>query len=101
MLMQTQGGRHLVAAFVAAATARAVTGPVAVATAGAGSAAVRAGLVVAGVSGAGVVAATLAGVGREAAPTAAAATAANEARQLPVSCVSKRSAAGGAVAAGR
>ncbi len=44
------------AALVAATSARAVSGPVAVATAGAGTAAVRAVLVVAGVSGAGVVA---------------------------------------------
>ncbi len=61
----------------------------------------RAVLVVAGVPWAGVVTATLAGVGRETAPAAAAATAANEARRLPVSRVTKLSAAGRAAAAGR
>ncbi len=55
-------------------------------------------LVVAGVAGADIVAAPLAEVGRKAAPTAAAATAASEARQLSASDMSKRS-AGGAVAA--
>ncbi len=74
--------RRLVAAFVPAATARAGTGPVAIASArnGAGPAAVRAVLVVAGVAGAGRTAAPLAEVGGKTAPTAA-----SEARQPGVS----------------
>ncbi len=92
---ESREGRRLVAAFVTAASARAVTGPVAIASArtGAGSAAVRVVLVVAGVVGAARTVASLAEVGGKTAPTDA-----SEARQLTASRVSKRCAGEAAAA---